>query len=164
MATSIFDHAHAKIFQSTLNFYESASICKKSGFIIKILDGYLKILLSDWSRAFWPISHFPKIFSKYGICAWIKQILQYFFIDQIQKKLMTKFSINSKNPVFGPFWVHFPNFWGKNNFPGKSSSVTPNFIWVSCTITKFRKIQWCNSKKTPGQTEGRKDGRTNFNL
>ena len=25
-----------------------------------------------------------------------------------------------KNPVFGPFLVHFPNFWSKNNFSGKS--------------------------------------------
>ena len=37
------------------------------------------------------------------------------------------FSINSKNPVFGPFLVHFPSFWGKTIFRRKSSSATYNF-------------------------------------
>ena len=31
-----------------------------------------------------------------------------------------------------------------------------NFIWVSCSISKFRKTN--NSKKMPGLTEGEKDG------
>ena len=29
-----FDHTHTNIFQSTFNFYEPASTCKKSGFFI----------------------------------------------------------------------------------------------------------------------------------
>ena len=34
IATTIFDPIHGNIFQSAFNFYESASICKKSGFFI----------------------------------------------------------------------------------------------------------------------------------
>ena len=45
-----------------------------------------KILQSDWSRAFWRISQ-NQIFPKYGIYARIQQIIQTFFIDQIQKKM-----------------------------------------------------------------------------
>ena len=46
-----------------------------------------KILLSDWLKPFWPISHD----SKYGIN---------FFRDQIQKKCMTRFSNKFKKPYF----------------------------------------------------------------
>ena len=35
---------------------------------------------------------------------------------------MTKFFNKSKNPVFGPFLTHFPNFLGKKNCSGKSGS------------------------------------------
>ena len=77
------------------------------------------------------------------------------------------FPINWKNPVFGSFWAHFPNFGSKKKFPRKSGSVMHNFTWDSSTMPKFRKKkQWHNSKKTPGQMEGwkdrRKDGQTLF--
>ena len=52
---------------------------------------------------------------------------------------MTKFFNIFKKTVFDPFLVHFPNFGGKKIFPGKSGSVTHNFIWVSSIIPKFRK-------------------------
>ena len=72
-----------------------------------------------------------------------------------------KFSVYSKNPGFGPLLAHFPNFGGKKNFSGKSGSVTHNFIWVSSTMPKFWKNCY-NSKKTPRQMKGRKDGQTLF--
>ena len=53
-----------------------SSIC--SG---EILD--LKILQSDWLRAFWPISQ-EKYFSKYRICAGTHQITKKKFMEQIQ--------------------------------------------------------------------------------
>ena len=48
-----------------------------------------------------------------------------------------------------------------NNFPKKSGSVTQNYKSVSSTTPKFtQKKQKSNSKKTPGLTEVRRDGRT----
>ena len=58
----------------------------------------LKVLQSDWLRAFWPISQ------KLGICARIHLILKNFFIEQIQKKLMAKFSNKFKTPCFWPIF------------------------------------------------------------
>ena len=70
---------------------------------------------------------------------------------------MTKFSNKLKKNCFWPILGSFPNFLGKKNFPGKSSSVTHNFTWVSSIMLKFRKSLWYNSKKMPGQTVGRTD-------
>ena len=58
---------------------------------------------------------------------------------------------------FGPF---FSIFGAKNFFLRKSSSVTHNFIWISNTMSNFRKNLWCNSKKISGEKDGWKDGRT----
>ena len=33
----------------------------------------------------------------------------------MQKKLMTTFSNNFRNPTFGPFFAHFVHFWGVKN-------------------------------------------------
>ena len=60
---------------------------------------------------------------------------------------MTKFFNIFKKTVFDPFLVHFPNFWGKKNFPGKS-------------YQNLEKTNDTNSKQTPGQMEDRRmDGR-----
>ena len=73
---------------------------------------------------------------------------------------MTRFSNKFKKPCFSPVLGPFSPFLGKKDFPGKSSSVMHNFIWVSSTMPKFRKSWWYNSKKTPGrQKDGWKDGR-----
>ena len=66
--------------------------------------------------------------------------------------------------------AHFPHSWGKKNFPGKSGTVTHNFIWVSSNIPKFRKsynsmIQFNDTMiqfKGNTQTDKRKDGQTLF--
>ena len=72
----------------------------------------LKILQSDWPRAFWPISQEPG-FSKHGIIARIQQILETFFTDQIQNKLMTKSSNKFKKPCIWPIFFFFFFFFIK---------------------------------------------------
>ena len=65
-----FDHVLYHIFQSTSNFNEFVSRCKNqaiSSFGSRDMVD-LKILQSDWPRAFWPISQEPD-FPKYGIYA-----------------------------------------------------------------------------------------------
>ena len=82
-----------------------------------------------------------KNFPKYRICAGTWQI---------------------RNPAFGPFCVHFPNFLVQKKFFKKSSSVIHNFKRVSNTMPKLRKkilIQF----QMPRQArwiDGRTDGRT----
>ena len=63
--TLIFDQGKPKTFQSTFNFCEFVSTCKNevvsSIYSAEML--HLKILQSEWLRAFWPISQeniFPK--------------------------------------------------------------------------------------------------------
>ena len=46
------------------------------------------------------------------------------------------------------FLVHFPNFGGKKNFPGKSSSVINNFIWDS-SILEFWENAWTEGRTDP---------------
>ena len=92
-----------------------------------------KIVQSDWLRTFWPISQeqkFSQIWDLYRNKA-NNNIFHYRtnsvkITDQI-------FNKNSKNPIFGPSLVRFPNVFGKNVFPRKSCSVTHIFIWVSST-------------------------------
>ena len=50
-------------------------------------------------------------------------------------------------------WPIFPIFAGK-------SPITQNFIWVSNTMSHFRKNLIMYSMKTPGQAGGWTDGRT----
>ena len=80
---------------------------------------HLKILLSD----FGPYLR-NSIFPKYGIYAGIWQIIETFTIDQIQGKLKTKFSINSRNPMFDPFLGK--NFFKKN--PTFSCTISYGFL------------------------------------
>ena len=111
----------------------------------------LKILLSDQQRAFWFSG--TKFFPKFWICARIQQITKAFFIEQIQKKLITNFPVNSESSPFGPY---FP-FLGKKIFLRKSGSVTLNTTWTPNTMpssrTKLRKIP--KLRKLPDRrTEG----------
>ena len=43
-------------------------------------------------------------------------MVQIFIIEQIQKKLMTNFSLNSRNPIFDIFSAHFPIFLRRKGF------------------------------------------------
>ena len=52
-----FDPVHLNIFQSTFNFHEFVSTCKKSGYFRYIVD--INILQSDWQIVFCPITLAP---------------------------------------------------------------------------------------------------------
>ena len=72
---------------------------------------------------FRPISHETKFFQIWDLCRnYANNINFHYRINSVKIK---KFSINSKNHVFRPFLVHFPNFGGKFFFSGKSD--------LSCT-------------------------------
>ena len=74
---------------------------------------------------------------------------------------MPNFSIYSKNPVFGPFLVHFPSFWGKKVFqenPALSRTASYGFL---ATCQNLEKTKDTIPRKRPerGPKDGRKDGR-----
>ena len=94
-----------------VNLYQHAKNQAFSSFCWRDIVN-LKILQYEW-----PIS---QILPKYGICARIQQKYS-FIIDQIHKKLMTKFSNKFTKPYF---WPILPIFRAKNFFSKKSSSVT----------------------------------------
>ena len=48
-----------------------------------------------------------------------------------------EFSDKLKSPVFGPFWVDFSNFGGKNKFPGKSRTTLCGFLALCQSLEKF---------------------------
>ena len=105
-----------------------------------------------------------RIFPKYRISARIKQIIWTFFIDQIQNKLMTKFSKNPKKPFFWPIFGRFSSFLGQKFFLKKNaalSRITAHRPLTTCWVSE--KNSWAHFKKTSGQkdwkTEGRKNGR-----
>ena len=73
------------------------------------------------------------------------------------------FQYIQKNLLLAHFQSIFPILGATNVFNRKSSTLKHNFIWVSSSISKFRKTD--NSKKMPGLTEDgrmyrRMDGRT----
>ena len=82
-----------------VNLYQHAkneavsSIC--SG---EIVD--LKILQSDWLRAFWPISKEQNFHQQQRCCAGTKKIIKIFIIEQIQRKLISNFFFKFKKPYF----------------------------------------------------------------
>ena len=78
---------------------------------------------------------------------------------------MTQFSNKFKKPCFWPIFGPFSSFLGQKNFPGKSDSVTHNFIWVSSTMPILEKVndtiqrKWEDRRKDR-QKDWRKDGWT----
>ena len=116
------------ILQSTFNFLEFASACINqaiSSFCSKDIFN-LKILWSDWPRALYPISQqtdFSRLWN-----------FRRNMVDNKNFHWRPTFSINSENPIFGPF----SPFLGWNFFI-KNPAVTNNFICVSKTMPKFRK-------------------------
>ena len=58
----------------------------------------LKIAQCDWPRAFWPKSQEPDFSLVWDLCK--NTTNTNFFVDQIQKNLMTKFPNKFKKPYF----------------------------------------------------------------
>ena len=84
-------------------------------------------------------------------------------MEQIPKKIMTKFIYKLKKLSFCPICGLFSLFLAKNI--KRWSSALHNFIWVSDKTPKFQKNQWSNSKKMSGQMDGwiaRRTGRLCF--
>ena len=127
-----FDHAHLKKFQSTFNFREFVSTRKKSGNFTKILS-YLKILQSDLLMTFWPISQEPDFSRVWSLCRNIANNINFRYSTNLVNTNDQIFSINSENPIFGPF----SQFCWQNNFL-KNLAVTHNFTWFSRITPKFR--------------------------
>ena len=65
---------------------------------------------------------------------------------------MIKFLNEFQKFVFGPFFVHFPSFWGKKRFSRKSGSATI-FLAPCQTLEKPN-----YTIQMPGQTEGWTEG------
>ena len=134
-------HAHPKSFWSTFNLCELVSTWKKLGYFIDLFWRYswLKILQSDWLRTFWPISQEPEFSQMWDLCRNTANNINFHYRKHSVKINDKMFQHIQKNPVFGPFLTHFPNFWSKKRFFEKSGSVMHKFIWVSSIMPKFRK-------------------------
>ena len=158
----IFDYVHPQIFWSTLILCELVSTCKKSGHFIDLLwrYGWLK------NPAFWN-KHFPiygtNIFPNMEFLQEHSRQYKFSLQNKFSKNQWPNLSINSKNPVFGPFSVHFPKFLGKNIFCWKSASVKHNWIWVSSNVQNLKKKKndkiprKCLDRRMDGRKEGQKD-------
>ena len=116
-----------------------------------------RILQSDWTKAFWPITCEPELFQIRGFHRNIESN------KFLQQKIMKKFSHNSKKPV----WAHFRK---NTNFPKKEralSLLSPYDCLTLCTISKKTSKQlprkecygWMNrrtSRQTDGETNERR--------
>ena len=101
-----FKHIQPKKLQSTFNFCEFVSRCKKWDCFINLLctNSYFKILQSDWVTAFWQISWNTTNNRNFNHRT---NSIKYFF------KLI-------KKHIFDLFLAHFSNFWDKIGFTKKS--------------------------------------------
>ena len=75
---------------------------------------------------------------------------------------MTKFSINSKNPIFGLFLVHFPNFGGKKLFPENLSTLHTTSYRFLAPWQNLEKImtQFKENPQADRRADRRMDGTT----
>ena len=65
--------------------------------------GNLKILQSDWLRAFWPISSELDFSRTWSLCRNTENKTKFHYRTNSGKINVRNFSINSKNFIFGPF-------------------------------------------------------------
>ena len=115
----------------------------------------LKILRSDWLRAFWPIAQEPDFSQIQDLCKNTANIN--FHYTPNSEKLMNKFSVSLKNPIFSPFSQSF----GQNFFSKKNLAVTHSSIWAPKTTLSFKKkTNDPIPRKHPDRMEGWKDERT----
>ena len=151
------ESAYCNIFQSTSTFYKYVSTCKKSGFSSfcsrDIVD--LKILLSDWPRAFWFISQELEFSQIWNLCK-NTALAQTFIIDQIKKKiLVTKFSNKFKKLYFFHIFGLFSWFFGQKDFFKKPAQQHMG-PWHHADFQK----KLMSQSQENCWTEGQKDGRT----
>ena len=82
---------------------------------------------------------------------------------------MNKFSNKLKNPVFGPSWVHFPNFWGKKIFlenPALSCTTSYGLLAPCQNLEKVKDTiqRKCPDRWRDGEKDRRMGGRTDRSL
>ena len=99
---------------------------------------FLKILQSDWLRAFWPISQEQDISQIRDLCRNTANNRSLHDRENTVKINDQNF-FKLKNPIFHLLLAHFSNFGSKKSFFEKSTSVTRNFTKVSSTMLIFRK-------------------------
>ena len=71
------------------------------------------------------------------------------------------FHYTQKNLSLGHFWSIFPNIWRKKFFSRNYGSIAQTSYGYLAPNQNSEKTN-ANSKKTPGQKDGRKDGETLF--
>ena len=110
-------------------------------------------------RTLWPISQEPEFSQIRDLCRNTVNNINFHYRTN-SAKINDKFSKYSKNPVIGPFLVHFLNFGGKKFF-------LENLVLLRTTSYGF--LAPCqNLEKTNDTiprkrlTEGREDGQTLF--
>ena len=115
LATPIFGHVHPKNILSSFDICEFAKT--QLFFHWFVLIKISNILQSDWLRTFWTTSQeqkFPKI---WDLCRNTVNIINFHYRRNSVKISNQFFNKYKKDPVFGLFFVHFPNLWGKKKFP-----------------------------------------------
>ena len=119
LVTPIFDHAQPNNFQSTINFCEFVSSCKKCGVssVCSRESVYLKILQSDRMKTFWSIFPEQDFSQTQDLCR--NTVTWIFIMEKSQWKLMTKFFFKFKNIL-----AHFCNFWVKKIFSKKTLTLS----------------------------------------
>ena len=96
--TSIYDHAHPNIFQSTFNFTEFVSTCKNSGFFIFSFQRYnLFKNPAIWLVRNILIPNFSKTFPG------VQQLIETSNNRPFKKKIITNFHTHSNNLKLGLF-------------------------------------------------------------
>ena len=141
MATPIFYHAYLKIFQSTCNFHEFvSSTCTKSGYFINLFRRLadLKILQSDWTRAFQPISQELDFSQLWNLCWNIANNINFHYRTNLEKKKIN-FIKKFKKAFSGPLFGHFPHF-GDHRFTQCSHHLRKHVKWKALQqrLTPFK--------------------------
>ena len=124
------------------------------------------ILQSDWLRTFWTTSQeqkFPKI---WDLCRNTVNIINFHYRRNSVKISNQFFNKYKKDPVFGLFFVHFPNLWGKKKFPENPAWPRTTSHGFLAPSQNLEKTYLTIPRKRPdrgkdGRTERRTEGRTN---
>ena len=118
---------HQKLFSQLLIFLNLYQHAKNEAVSLicygKMLD--LKILQSEWLRAFWPISQEQHFLQLEDLYRNMVNNIHFFIIEQIQGKSITNFLFKFKKSNFCPIFGPFPQFFrAKNVFPKTLACIT----------------------------------------
>ena len=128
------------------------STCKKSGYSIDLFWRYVWLK----THAIWLAENIlanisgTKNFPNMGFVLSILNNTNFHYRTN-STKINDHIFQQIQKTVFGPFLVHFPDFWSKKLFFRKFGPVMHNFKWVSCTMPKiWRK---CRDRQKNGRTD-----------